>query len=542
MEHGLGLDNTLNKKQYGFRKGCSTEAALHKIVHTIERRIKKKGYVLGTFLDIEGAFDNISFSAIKTTLQNSKIDSVTCNWKYNMISNRFTTVSLKYSIKRFKMTKGFAQGGVLSPVLLNLVVNNLLNKQANEIPGYLQAFADDLVILTEGDDLAVIHERTQKSINSINKWCKNNGLNISSLKTKIIMFTLRRNWELPKDLLLDGKTIDLSQSTKFLGIHLDTKLNFNEHIKYITEKATMSLMQCKRAVGPTWGLTPRSCKWIYEKAIRPILSDGSLVWINAIQKKHNQNALAKVERLALRMTSGAMPSTPTIALNQLTNTTFITNYIEGEAAKSLLRVKAAGHLTRENLAAREGDIIPHTYTINQYINKINLPKSDLDITSKKLYLNKSFTISIKDRTDAINFIDQINTDDITIYTDGSGLKDKLGYGYHISTNKNKTKIAESCGRLPDFCTVFQAEVTAISAACSKLKELDIANKNIYILSDSSSAINALNKCVINSVTLIECLSKISELASNNSISLSWVPGHCNVPGNEMADALSRRGI
>ena len=109
-----------------------------------------------------------------------------------MISNWFTTVSLKYSTKRFKITKGCSQGGVLSPVLWNLVVNNLLNKQANEIPGYLLAFADDLVILTEGDDLAVIHERTQKSINSINKWCKNNGLNISSLKTKIIMFTWRR--------------------------------------------------------------------------------------------------------------------------------------------------------------------------------------------------------------------------------------------------------------------------------------------------------------------------------------------------------------
>ena len=50
------------------------------------------------------------------------------------------------------------------------------------------------------------------------------------------MFTWRRKWELPKDLLLDGKTIYLSQSTKFLGIHLDTKLNFNEHIKYITKK------------------------------------------------------------------------------------------------------------------------------------------------------------------------------------------------------------------------------------------------------------------------------------------------------------------
>ena len=46
MEHDLRLDNTLNKKQYGFWKGCSTEAALHKIVPTTERRIKKKGFVL----------------------------------------------------------------------------------------------------------------------------------------------------------------------------------------------------------------------------------------------------------------------------------------------------------------------------------------------------------------------------------------------------------------------------------------------------------------------------------------------------------------
>ena len=90
---------------------------------------------------------------------------------------------------------------------------------------------------------------------------------------------------------------------------------------------------------------------------------GSLVWINALQKKHNVNALAKVERLALRMISGAMPSTPTIALNQLTNTTFINNCIEGEAAKSLLRVKTSGHLTRKNPVARKGQITPHTYTI-----------------------------------------------------------------------------------------------------------------------------------------------------------------------------------
>ena len=301
-------------------------------------------------------------------------------------------------------------------------------------------------------------------------------------------------------------------------------------------------MQCKRAVGPTRGLSPGSCKWIYEKAIRPILSYGSLVWINALHKKHNQNALAKVKRLALRMTSGAMPSTPTIALNQLTNTTFISDYIEGEAAKSLIRVKVAGHLTRENPVARKGDITLHKYTINQYINKLNLPKSDHDLIPKQLHLNKYSTTCIKDRTDVINFVDQLKIDDITIYADGSGMNSKLGYGYHISTNKNATKISEGSGRFPNFCTVFQAEVMAISTACEKLKELKLINKNIYILSDSCSAINALNKSVINSANIFDCLGIIDELVADNSITMCWVQGHCNVPGNEMADALVRRGV
>ena len=65
QDHNMA--DSLSKKQFGFKRGTSTETTLHKIAHTIERRIAKKGYVLGTFLDIEGAFDTVSFKAISTT-------------------------------------------------------------------------------------------------------------------------------------------------------------------------------------------------------------------------------------------------------------------------------------------------------------------------------------------------------------------------------------------------------------------------------------------------------------------------------------------
>ena len=128
-----------------------------------------------------------------------------------------------------------------------------------------------------------------------------------------------------------------------------------------------------------------------------------------------------------------------------------------------------------------------------------------------------------------------------VYTDGSGLDGNMGYGYRISTNKNQTKIANKSGSLQDFCTVFQVEVVAITQACIEMTELNITGKNIYIFPDSLSAIKALNQHRISSTTILDCLNRIKDVAANNSVSLNWVPGHSNIPGNEEADGLSREG-
>ena len=78
MEVDLKIYSKLNKKQYGFLKGRSTETALHKLVNKIKKAIINSGMALGTFLDIEGAFDNVSFSAIERALDN-KCESILGN-------------------------------------------------------------------------------------------------------------------------------------------------------------------------------------------------------------------------------------------------------------------------------------------------------------------------------------------------------------------------------------------------------------------------------------------------------------------------------
>ena len=162
MQHDLKMAEHTSKRQFGFQKGCSTETALHKMIHKIERRIAKKGYVLGTFLDIEGAFDNVSFKAISKAINQSPVDKSTSGWIINMVTNRHITIKHKDTTRRIQVRRGCPQGGILSPFLWNLIVDDLLGFSANEIPGYLQAFADDLSILSEGGDLEIIRARTQK--------------------------------------------------------------------------------------------------------------------------------------------------------------------------------------------------------------------------------------------------------------------------------------------------------------------------------------------------------------------------------------------
>ena len=132
----------------------------------------------------------------------------------------------------------------------------------------------------------------------------------------------------------------------------------------------------------------------------------------------------------------------------------------------------------------------------------------------------SISPNIKDRSKAKNFVQQLKPNDVAVYTDGSGLDGKIGYGYRISTNMNQTNIANNFGSLPNFCTVFQAEVVAITQACIKMTELNVTDKNIYIFSDSLSAIKALNQLRISSSTILDCLSRINEVATNNSASLN----------------------
>ncbi|XP_063676119.1 uncharacterized protein LOC134812566 [Bolinopsis microptera] len=310
------------------------------------------------------------------------------------------------------------------------------------------------------------------------------------------MFTWNSKWTL-RPITVGNNIIGLSKSAKFLGVTLDSKLNFNEHIINTTKKATASLMQCRRAVGPTWGMSPKTCKWMYTAVIRPILSYCCSIWIRATQTDYNAKKLKRVQALALRMMSGAMPSTPFIALNHLTDTSDIILFLQGEAAKGAARLQAYGSLTLETIAFRKGTIKNHTTINKQFMADLIIPpRATRDLTTPTMMLGRHFTVTTPGadnteyRNSLQNTIDNITSETITCYTDGSLTDSGCGAGYIITTDNNNTTLEERSFKLPDYCTVYQTELTAIIEACKYLSTY--TNTHIIIWSDSLSSIQAIS--------------------------------------------------
>jgi len=84
----------------------------------------------------------------------------------------------------------------------------------------------------------------------------------------------------------------------------------------------------------------------------------------------------------------------------------------------------------------------------------------------------------------------------------------------------------------------KAEVYAILTCANSLQSEQ--NASIAMCSDSQAALKALQSSKTTSSLVAETKSALKRLSIFNSVRLLWVPGHSNIPGNEVADVLAKQ--
>ena len=224
------------------------------------------------------------------------------------------------------------------------------------------------------------------------------------------------------------------------------------------------------------GINAKMTLWLYKAVIRPLITYAAVVWWPKSNQVTIKKRLDSVQRLACIGTTGAMSTTPTDALNALLDLPSLDSFILGQARICSYRLEQTG--------GWKNSLRGHSRI------KSTLKKEELSMPSdymvKEHCFMKPFKTSISSREDWNQANWNIKDEDLVWYTDGS--KNKKGAGAGIQGINPRKSISISLGTN---CTVFQAEICALTMCIRENLNMACYDKTIYIFTDNQALILAL---------------------------------------------------
>ncbi len=123
-----------------------------------------------------------------------------------------------------KTQAGVPQGSMLSPILYILYTADIPIRDNT----FTALFADDTAEAKWNKNYNRVVEKLHFSLDNISNWARRWKIAINEAKSIWVDFTLRRYVYQPS--VLDGKLVPQANAARYLGLHLDSKLNWAEHI------------------------------------------------------------------------------------------------------------------------------------------------------------------------------------------------------------------------------------------------------------------------------------------------------------------------
>lgn len=282
----------LSDKQFGFRRSKSSEDAINLLTKIVSSQLDMGLASIGIFLDLAKAFDTVSIPILIKKLEGLGVRGCALEWFLDYLSHRKQNVKVgSYVSDTYSMNFGIPQGSILGPTLFLCYINDiyLTNLPNAEIISY----ADDTALIFYGKTWKECHTKAEDGLRNVGDWLDVNLLTLNTIKTNFICFhkTLASapNTTLTTIALhkcksqhnLEGQSscrcdsIKRVQSLKYLGILVDERLTFREHILSLTSKIRKNIyiMRMLREVADTELLVR-----IYKALCQSLLTYGILSW------------------------------------------------------------------------------------------------------------------------------------------------------------------------------------------------------------------------------------------------------------------------
>ena len=222
--------------QLGFKSKSSTTACTFAVQEVISFYNDQKTNVYCTLLDASKGFDRLEFCTLFRKMIKRKMCPLIVRLLLYMYTNQSLVVKWNgFYSERFKVTNGVKQGGILSPSLFCIYINDLLDiLKEKGIGCYIGSnycgalsYADDLILMCPSI------QGTQEMLNVCEKYANTHKIKFNVSKSQIIVFNHNKYSQKNPDIYLNNEKIPIVSEVKHLGHVLCNKNTDIIDVEYI---------------------------------------------------------------------------------------------------------------------------------------------------------------------------------------------------------------------------------------------------------------------------------------------------------------------
>ncbi|KAI4894895.1 hypothetical protein NFI96_003892 [Prochilodus magdalenae] len=233
----------LDPLQFAYQPRLGVEDAIIYLLNRVYAHLDKPASTVRVmFFDFSSAFNTIQPALLGDKLNVMQVDAPLVSWIVDYLTGRPQYVRLHHCVSdRVVSNTGAPQGTVLSPFLFTLYTTDF--NYCTETC-HLQKFSDDSAVvgcISRGDE-----DEYRATVNDFVAWCELNHLQLNVTKTKELVVDLRRDKAQVTPISIKGVSVDTVEDYKYLGVHIDNKLDWSKNTDALYRKGQSRLYFLRR--------------------------------------------------------------------------------------------------------------------------------------------------------------------------------------------------------------------------------------------------------------------------------------------------------
>ena len=245
----LSKNNILSDSQFGFQNGKSTADAVLNLTDDIYSALKENKTCCTILLDLAKAFDTVDHSILLKKLDKIGIRGPLHKWFESYLKDRKQVVSID-NVRSDNMAFGVPQGSVLGPILFLIFINDM--PLSSRLFRYT-LFADDTFLFMSHEDPKTLEDLVNSELENIDQWLIDNRLSLNVDKSCFLLFTGKTRFQQDFKICISDKEVSRVSAAKYLGVHIDDKLNWQLHLSHVLTKIKQglgALRKIKHVISP----------------------------------------------------------------------------------------------------------------------------------------------------------------------------------------------------------------------------------------------------------------------------------------------------